>query len=246
MIDAFYINRDRDTARRERIEEQLERAGTAAERVSGIEGRNPPAWLPVRYGKNLTDGEVGCSASHLAAAQIIVDRGLKFALVVEDDAILAPRFLVFVYIAIKKLPKDWDYLKLCRTPKRSVSPVDTCAGRFIVRYSRIPMGCAGYVLSQAGARKLLTPRVVENAIDVEVAQPWLLDLNVFGISPPIVTTPDASANPSTIGSTRAKSVRSIGASRVLFNVRKLGVAAYVRCWVWNVAGRRLLRSSSQA
>ena len=89
LIPAFYINLERDLIRRELLEKELARAGISAERVAAVDGRAVPAWLKPFYDERMAPGEVGCSSSHLIICKTIVEKGLPFALVLEDDARLA-------------------------------------------------------------------------------------------------------------------------------------------------------------
>ena len=91
---AFYINRDQDEHRRQYIEEELARAGIAGQRVRGVDGTSLPNDLAGFFFADgsrvtrLSAGEVGCYGSHLRAARAIIEQGVAFALVLEDDAVL--------------------------------------------------------------------------------------------------------------------------------------------------------------
>jgi glycosyl transferase family 25 len=44
-----------------------------------------------RYGRRISPGEIGCAVSHLAAYGDMLEKGHRYGLVLEDDALLSPR-----------------------------------------------------------------------------------------------------------------------------------------------------------
>jgi glycosyl transferase family 25 len=231
-IPVFYINRDRDTARRLHIEEQLDRLGISASRFPAIEGRNIPDWLRPYYDLTLTPGEVGCSASHLMIYAKIRDNNLGYAVVLEDDAVLEPDFMETVAAAVQIAPPHWDVIRLTLENKSPLQILaQTTPGRSLIRYFKIPAGTAALIVSASGARQLLQPRLVKAAIDVEIRTPWHLDLNVFGIAPPIASTVSVQEMPSTIhirSLARISGKHTSAPRRFLFNLSTMGLLSYVK------------------
>lgn len=245
MFSVFYINLDRHTERRRFIENEIATTGLATERVAGCDGRNldlPEFAAPFfAAASHLTDTQIACSTSHLSVMRLIADRNLPHALIVEDDARLPADLGATVDEVLTKLPEGWDLVRLCRAPKRAVKPLaDLADGRRLVRYSRVPVGRAGYLVSNSGARKLLRPRSITRPGDVEIAHPWLLDLDVYGVDPPPIIQ-ERTALPSSIGNKRGDIERSQRSrpdlARVAFNIRKLGPAWWTRCLVANTVGK---------
>lgn len=242
---AFFINLDRDTARRKLIEAELARAGVAAERVAAVEGRAVPAWLQSYYGEALSDGEVGCSASHLVIYKRILERRLPFALVLEDDARLARKSAAAIQNAIEAAPVGWDVIRLVESSSQPFQTVAALgAGRNLVRYLRVPRSTTGLIVSASGAAKLLATRKIAEPIDVEIRWPWQLDLNVYGIEPPIVTQASGQDLESTIPD-RSRPRKLNQLRRLAFNVRKMGLIDYARCRLgiggtnmWSMRGER--------
>ncbi|HET6387966.1 glycosyltransferase family 25 protein [Hyphomicrobium sp.] len=228
-IPTFFINLDRDTFRRELIEEELARAGLAGERLSAIEGRSVPDWLRSYYGCDLSDAEVGCSASHLVICKRILERGLPYALTFEDDAHLAEHSRDIIEAAIANAPQGWDVIRLIESSSQPFQALAELGfGRSLVRYLRVPRSTTGIIVSTAGARKLLSPRVIREPIDVEIRWPWQLDLNVYGIEAPIVSQKSGVSLESTIP-IRQRPKKFNQLQRLVFNVRKFGPADYLRC-----------------
>ena len=162
-------------------------------------------------------------------------------LVLEDDARSTPDFNETLALAISHLPRGWDILRLCRTSKKP--PYVVCKlnkTRRLVRYMRVPTGTAALLVSPTGARKLLTPRVIREPIDIEIQRSWKLGLNIFGIDPPIVTEVDRDILPSTLGvRTTPTTVEHDNILRRVFTLRQIGLANYLQ---WKarrlISGRR--------
>lgn len=230
-IPIFFINLDRDNYRRELIEDELTSAGLVGERLSAIKGRSVPDWLRSYYDQDhdLADAEVGCSASHLVICKKILECGLPYALTFEDDAHLADRSKHIIEAAIANAPEGWDIIRLVESSSQPFQAIaDLGFGRSLVRYLRVPRSTTGIIVSAAGARKLLSPRIIREPIDVEIRWPWQLDLNVYGIEAPIVIQKSGVSLESTIP-VRKRPKKFNQLQRLAFNVRKFGPADYLRC-----------------
>ena len=191
----------------------------------------------------LRPGQIGCQASHLRVMQTIVERNIEAALVLEDDTIIDIAITQTIEEVLERLPVGWDIVRMCRPPKRAFRTLGALSfGRSLIRYSRIPVGRAGYLVSNRGARKLLTPRVMNCPGDVEISQAWRLKLDVYGVNPPPFIQ-ERIALPSSIGNDRAPSSRLKRAApnlkRVFYNVSKLGGYHWAKCALENLATRKL-------
>jgi glycosyl transferase, family 25 len=247
-IQVFYINLDQDVARLNFVQEQLRKVGFAARRISAVDGSKPLPSELARYfcSKHvMSAGALGCYASHIKAWQEITLQRLPHALVLEDDAILDPELGRILVDLLAALPRGWDLVHLCAEPDRAVRPVAKLTGdRTVVQYSRPPFGAAGYLISAAGAQKMLLaeePRVWP--IDTDTRRPWRFCLNVFG-----VTTAPIRQNrkmPSTIQRrgrkprTRRRGLHAMYGNPIrsleslVFNYRKLGPYWWWRCLIVN-------------
>ena len=188
-LTALYLNLDQEVARRHSIEAQLAAAGMQAERIHAVDGRKPlPAELSAYFNaEHLMDaGALGCYASHIKAWQRILRKDLPYALVLEDDAILAPGLQQLLTDILTALPRGWDMVHLGTAPDRAVWEMARVGSRRIVQFSRVPPGAVGYLLSRAGARKLLKAEPRLWPIDTDTRRPWLFGLAVYGVvAPPI-------------------------------------------------------------
>lgn len=240
-IPIFYINRDCDTDRRVHIESELQRIGLTATRITGVEGRNVPDWLTPYYDTTLSPGEVGCSASHLKCYAMIRDQNLGCAVIFEDDASLSSDFVEAVTEAVRLAPPHWDVIRLSSDNKWPVQILSrVTSDRSLIRYTKIPVGTAGLVVSASGARMLLNPRTIKAAIDVEIRSPWDLGLDVYGVFPAPVT-PNGEI-PSTIPDRSGARVTRKHAStmtRLVFNLKTIGVGAYLKLWLLSLLSSSL-------
>ena len=185
----FYINRERDTARRTALEKGLAEVGLSAERISAVEGLQVPQSLRPYFftdGKlhsKLTRGEVGCYASHLSVMKTLIDRDIEHALILEDDAMLSADLPSMIDRILEALPPNWDLVHLCKDPCRATKKVANIArGVSLVRYSRVPATTTGYLLNKTGACKFLAQTNRYWPIDTDFRQPWMFGLEIYGVS----------------------------------------------------------------
>ena len=152
------------------------------------------------YHKPLRPGEIGCYASHISAWRALVDSGDNAVAIFEDDVEFDPD-LPDILRAISATTAPWDMLKLIGRPRERVHTREPfLAGRDLITYSRVPSMTAAYVITAAGARKLLANRPpFGRPVDVDLRHWWECDLDVRGIHPYPVRGAAASVL-STIGS----------------------------------------------
>ncbi len=180
MLDAFVINRLADADRRASILRSIAQDGTLRPRlIEAVDGYGPsfvpPSDLPIRRGAG-TPGNIGCSLSHRLAWKEVVATGLKWALILEDDALvmagfatlvedlesLGPFDLVFVNsrcVRYRTLLNDGDRSKFRRVEEvyrlLRIHLGDKAEHRTRGGLLSAPGG-DGYVISRSGAEKLLT------------------------------------------------------------------------------------------
>lgn len=183
----LYINLDRSLTRREFMEAQLSQRAMPFIRIPAVPGRNLPSWLleEFQHADLLTDGETGCYASHLLAAQRIVANCLPHAVVLEDDAVLDEDFASVVANAIKAAPQGWDIIHLSAIYKKTIISIASLEGHDIVQFTKDPPGAVAYLLSNTGARKWLNPIPRRRPNDIDNSFSWIQRLNIYGVYPSI-------------------------------------------------------------
>lgn len=198
-LPVVYINLDSDTDRRTRLQAEFERLGLAAERFNATrwtalpqaeqDSLYSPALNAQQFHKPLVNGEKGCYASHLRAWQWLLESPHSGLVVLEDDVRLTPGFGAVVD-AIAALPEGWDMVKLLgrtatgQATEKVLSRRPLASGYELVDYRRVPSLTAGYVISRAGASKLLASRrPFGRPIDVDLRHFWENGLRIQGVMP---------------------------------------------------------------
>jgi GR25 family glycosyltransferase involved in LPS biosynthesis len=163
-MDIYVINMDHDQARLDTMAGWYSDVGLQLQRIGAVRARYLPALLMRRIADTakVAVGTVGCFLSHIAAWET-VSIAERPALILEDDA--CPTFRFSDDVSRIDLPEDFD---VCFVNKRmalhtplslaGMSRIPALPIRDVVM-TRSPsqrgVGCDGYILSPAGARKLL-------------------------------------------------------------------------------------------
>jgi len=167
-MDIFVISLPDAKSRREFISGQLRRLDLAFEFVDAIRGADVyddpafydrPRALKVEL-RNMTPGEVGCALSHQKVYDIMFERSLPYAFVLEDDAMLSrdlPEALRLLGTRIR--PNDLIQLERCDVYSRKGKEPLFNEYR-IVRPTMIKYGSmcqsAGYIITREAATKIRT------------------------------------------------------------------------------------------
>ena len=193
-IHALLINLDRSQDRLARCIPLLEQMGISWERVPGVEGAKLPADTlaqlnpqPAPHGewfRGLTPGEIGCFLSHIACWRLIAERQLDCALVLEDDFAPDEGFTAARLQAFADSCGQWDVLKLTRIGRNARLVAELGQGASLHRIGKGPIDGTGYLVSLAGARKLVQRREhLLRPVDFDLKHPWERGLTVYSGSP---------------------------------------------------------------
>ncbi len=196
MIPVYVLNLARSPERRAFMEAGLARAGVSPEFVAAVDGRacGRPAGA-------LSKGEVALILSHRKAWRRLLRSPADFAAVLEDDAhigadfsaLLAADWRGLTFDAVK-LETMYDRVWIARSGPR-------IAGRTLRRLGAEHLGSAGYLVSRAGAKKLLAQtRMLDRPIDQTLfgrAAMFERRLAVYQLDPAVIVQdhllPDAAA-----------------------------------------------------
>jgi len=157
-----FVTLDRNPEREAELRRQFAGSAPALHRVAGVEGRRLSAAAVRRLGGDPgMRGTLGCFLSHAAAWEAMLDRGDAHCLFVEDDVI--PLLDLPATLDAFGLPDGFDLLFVNDRISPRLDPAATAG--FTVHRLRDAMaafhpednapGGDGYVLSRAGAVKLL-------------------------------------------------------------------------------------------
>jgi glycosyl transferase family 25 len=256
-IPFLFINLDRSFDRLTFMRLQAERLGLEFERISAVDALNVPDDLAGYFAHIQTgrlpiidDGAIGCYASHLKALRRFEQTDAPAALILEDDALLPDNIVQVLDELIAALPAGWGFVHLSKPPTHAFKPIAVIpSGSRLVRYSRVPPGAAGYLISRVGATKLLNKSILRFwAIDTDSRRPWVFGHDVHGVVPPPI---QQLPMPRTIINVRRSARRGLprptrfswtnmplrSPASFLFNLRQLGLAWWVKCAVINAVKR---------
>lgn len=115
----------------------------------------------------MTAGEIGCFLSHYSIWQKIVENNQEYVLVLEDDLRFEPYFNLRAESLLKEAQMigGWDLIYFGRKRLQDDEEYLEQSQNFVkVRYSYWTLG---YVLTLAGAKKLLAVNPLQNIIPVD-------------------------------------------------------------------------------
>ncbi|MDA9210692.1 glycosyltransferase family 25 protein [Methylophilaceae bacterium] len=226
-IHTFVISLPYEHKRRKTIKKTLERFSLEFEFFEAIDGKKlnllkhkdyDGLQRRLCYGKDLSEGELGCFFSHRAVLEKIVNEDISTALIFEDDVILQRNFNEVIKNLINcRYP--WEAVRFLGKPKISKMMqrriIKIYQNYFLTRLATSPGGTYAYIVSNVGAKKLLkSMKYASCPIDTLMGLPWRSGLDVLTIQPSIASW-DRSFE-SAIGSERFKKNQLIGWERFVY------------------------------
>lgn len=196
----FCINLDRSKERWEKMEKQEKKQkGIKIERISGVDGFLIDKDELYKSGKitsfcyhMCSSGMIGCWLSHLKIWKKIVDEGLEYAVVLEDDAQFPDEYGKKMRNILGRMPGDVDILLLgCLVGCRDSVEINLLEGSLSLFYKprgmvvineeiiipRMFIGSYAYLITNKGARKCLNLfSKVNYHIDHEISRNQKLNL----------------------------------------------------------------------
>lgn len=183
-IACYVINLARDNARLEAVAKGLAESGVTFKRHPAVNGKRHSRFIRRSLGQSffsqakgrpMTDGEIGCSLSHLSVYRRMLREGVEKALVLEDDAVFAPEFAAFFAGQLGPLLDRFDIVKVEGIFFDHVSAEGTvlaAAGETkAVLPLRPSLGTAAYAVTRRGAQRLLKALAkVDDPLDIKLVQ----------------------------------------------------------------------------
>lgn len=172
QMPVFFINLAARRDRRQFMEDQFARLGIVAERIEAVTIADVPQPLidaQLRPGRpwRITAGDLACGLSHQLIWQTILRRNLDCALVLEDDALLAPTVVDFLDPGIlDRTGADIIRLETWASSAR-LGTREIRIGTTVVReLASAQFGSAAYIMSgKAAAASLSSPKRDDMAVD---------------------------------------------------------------------------------
>lgn len=198
-MKTYVVNMEKDTHKRELITKQLAQHPELDWQIwKAVEGRKlseqeqTELILPEfkqRYGKSATLPAAGCSLSHASIYKDMLDIDVPYAMIIEDDAILAKSLKMesFIPLLSREVPTailltpDFRYKKSDKYLQIGESSV-YCLDNGLMT--------SGYLINNAAA-KLLS----DNLMPIKyLADAWAdfvnMGLHLYGVTPHLVSFPD--------------------------------------------------------
>ncbi len=160
-IDAVYwINLDRSTDRRKRMEEMLTdpvfHTIKDIQRVTASDGKDLSMYelLENAIEKEENGGLYGCTTSHIRCIQHVAESDHDIVLILEDDATLEykPFWRESIKDALKNAPDDWEIIQLGIIPDCSKFPLET---RFKRSVEHEIWSTLAYIINKSAAVKYM-------------------------------------------------------------------------------------------
>jgi glycosyl transferase, family 25 len=191
---AFILHLDRATSRAGAVRSLATSMAIESEVVAAVDGAHltqqevDAAHVRRRfrpaYPFPLTRTEVGVFLSHRLAWRRIVDDGLDFAFVFEDDAEIDPVAFAAVVEFVTHERQAWDYVLLPAQPIRSGTPVASGGGLTLMRPNAPPLRAIAQIVSLAAAKRLLDRTLpFDRPIDTFMQMTWVTGQPVLVASP---------------------------------------------------------------
>ena len=217
---AYVINLAGAADRRAVMTERLGAAGVPFSFFPAVDGRAQPVeGQPIydgpgrraKVGHDMIGGEIGCLLSHKAVLGAVAREGRGPALVFEDDVLLDPYFADAVR-ALMARQDLWELVRFLGSPKimrQAQRPIAALGGGFwLTRFMTQPGGAHAYLVSEAGARKLLarlerTPFPIDNLM----GRPWRTGVASLTVRPGLARQDEAMD--SNIGDARFVSAKRV-------------------------------------
>jgi glycosyl transferase family 25 len=191
VVTILVINLERDVERLAHMRTQLDAAKLPFDRFPALRGDELPESLQRFFAEDadLSVGEVGCYASHLAILEKMASGEITSpVLILEDDLALPADLAAIIDALLKVAPRDWDFVRLSNQPRWAVRRVADFAGRYsLCRYSEVPGSTGASLVSKDGAVKFLKGGPRRFPVDQDLRRPWAWGLNMFGVAPAPIT-----------------------------------------------------------
>ncbi|WP_052691765.1 glycosyltransferase family 25 protein [Teredinibacter purpureus] len=191
--DTFLINLDKSEDRLRLCTKALNDINVKFERISAVYGGDLTEQEIAHFGttekhsyhKTLNAGEIGCYLSHRKAWELIVDRQLDFALILEDDFHPENADMTEVIDLLGAIKTPWHYIKLAGRKKRLDAIFSASVGDMKYNLLRkVPTLTCAQAVSLDGARRLLeSTQRFSRPIDVDLQYWWEKNIWIHNLLP---------------------------------------------------------------
>lgn len=197
-VHGYIINLDRSKDRYQNILPLVENLGFPFTRISAVDGSSLTSSQKdeivdfVSYSKyfdkDLKDGTIGCSLSHIKLWEDFLQSGSKYALVFEDDVIFDTIKVKKIVDDLIKIPEKWDIVSfeiLHRGMPLVTNKIDdnNDLALYLFRISH----SGAYLINRNAAKKYLEKAYpIKMPIDHFFTRNWEFDIKFRGVEPRII------------------------------------------------------------
>ena len=162
-IPIIVLNLDRDTERLEHVKGQLSSLSLPYRRFAATDKSTlseedrklySPKLALLHCTRELSDGEIACSLSHIRIWQDIVQNNYDLTLILEDDVILMPE-IKEVLFALQTKTDDYDLINFTTTAQQTPFGDAICKHHQLTTFKGSANMTSAYLLTLEGAKKLL-------------------------------------------------------------------------------------------
>ena len=160
-MKTFLINLKKNTERLKRSSDRLKELGVEFERVEAVYGKelsskekrnavNRFRWWCAQ-GRKIRDGEIGCALSHYKIYKRMINEGMDFACILEDDNVYSDNFKEVVNNVTRVInPLEPQVILLSNRTKEKHTSKD-----FLIMPARRDSGTFSYVITKVAAKRIL-------------------------------------------------------------------------------------------
>lgn len=191
---AIYINLESSQERKDFMESQLSNLQIPFLRFLAVNGKKLPKNISQInpedfskcHGREVRPGEIGCYLSHIGALNKFLESDAKFALILEDDALISEEANNLISKVIDEYQDgDWDFLKLQsrrKTKNIKIRKIDNKYS-FAICFTR-STGATAYIVNRFGAKQMVDKLLpIETPYDHAFDRPFFLKIRVRAIYP---------------------------------------------------------------
>jgi len=197
----FVINLKDSVDRYNYVKSQFDKLGLEIERIEGVDAnaltqeRINETYSPLKnrktYVRPLHKGQIACYLAHINAWEAILEQELDYAIVLEDDVIVAddfPSALEFLDTTYGQ----WDFVRLQANSKPKKVFCEKKLGRFsFVQYINTTGAAFGSAISNFAAKKMISGLLPFGMpVDVNQQYYYKLGIHIENLRPPIVSVGD--------------------------------------------------------
>lgn len=196
----FVINLEKDSHKKETFIKNFNKFNLDYEFIKAVYGKGLSEYeldkLVYDYKNSfITFGEIGCALSHLKIYQKMINEDIKYALILEDDALCSDEFLKYLNQIEQFLKTKKDYELVCVMYKMDEYfknlTIKISDNINIYKFAK-GTGTYGYIITKKAAKKLIkinTPLILEadcwvQFFKMDKLKIYCLDKNIIETSDP--------------------------------------------------------------